>query len=316
MRNSKSIDARTLRRTITRVADAVRLLGPGDHPVFNLDKVSGEAYLPDVNLFSGSRWLLPSMKVSFEVLAYAYESYAEQKLGAVPSCGKVVEQTLKMADVRGCTGVFDRYVDPLSWYTPAVRLVAYASQIPGATLETCYSERRFAVEFDGARFEVSPVGVYSNIAQAIVPAVHPANDIEDGLIWLPEKRTESKILVALDEMLPARGKELRVIAAAFEQRLLNPTQFVSNLSGCTRKIYNESDRLRRVEAAERAVQALYEDHDNVIQRLYGELVPKLYTSREFLRHFGSVSAGRNRKLRQRTKDEWAERLRNRAISQY
>lgn len=318
MSYSRSLDPRLRRRLTTRIASGIRSLGPGEHPVFNLTEVSGEVYLPEVHLFSdaAASWMLPSMKSDVETLIYAYEVFAEQELGTTPNPGKVIEEVFKSAEVPGMTQVFDLGRDPLQWFTPAVRLVAYAGTFKDSTVDFDFETQTYSAYVGGAHFEVSPKGVFSNAQCVVIPATAAPTDTATAAMRLPSEVSSSKIIVALDQMLtsPTRdyGAHLRVLSALFETRLLNPTQFLAALVKTEPVEDDGSAAIRRQAAAEQALRVLQHIERDVVRNLYSAVVPSLYSSREFVRTFGSTASTNGaRKIRPRTRTEWAEQIRAR-----
>ena len=320
MSYSRNLDDRLRRRLTTIFVTEVKKLGPGTYPLFNLADVQGETYLPQVSLFDNraAAWLLPQLKVSAESVVYAYEVFVEQSLGTTPHPGKAAEDALKTCGARGMTKVFDLSRDPRHWFTPAVRLLAYASLCEGAEVFVDTETNVFIVDVDGAHLEVSPQGVYSNAKGELVkPALEPT-DTETADMRLPGTTSTSKIIAALDEMLQRKrkdfGEHLRILSAMFEHRVANPTQFV--------KAFKEPDPVafvplvseaKRKKAANEAEQVLFHCDFCVMPKLYAALVPTLFTSREFAASFGSTAAKfNNRQIRERTRQEWAERIRARA----
>lgn len=331
MKHLRLFDLKLARKLTSRITRHLKDHGIAEALPTAIAEASGTEHLPEVHLFQAGykappwTWILPTPTFDESTLVYAYEAFAEQSLGITRYPGRAAEEVLAR-EFKSCgKGAIDLGCAPRSWLGPAARLVALAQAFPGAQVRADFETGTFSATLvGGAHLEVSPRGVYSNFQGLVVPAVVSPEDVATAAMRLEAIDTGDRTLVALARVF--RGDEdklrmLRALAACLESGAYSKLELRTALDKAADPSANRRLPARfarsgslaqaREDAVELALQAMAAGGDGLMSRLYHSVVPVLYSSREFVRQYGSIS-NRKRKVSDTTLNDWAERITERA----
>lgn len=317
--SNSSSDYAVCRRLLRIVANHLMDQGTLNLLQAAVDNAKGSLELPSLSLFSeGGKhkpvtWMLPKVKCDEATLVYAYEAFVAQPLGVTPNPGKVAEQALNDELAGNVRRALNRERDPRAWFTPAARLVAMAQFFDGAEVFADFDTETFSANIGGAFFMASPSAVYSNYKEANVHAALPPTDVLRATGYLQEVTTRARLIVALGSMLASLSDArlvLRGLLGCIEQGVTTEMDLLHSLTN--RQAMRRQSAADPQAVADLALQTLSAGGEDLIRNLYQVVVPTLYTSREFVRHFGSTSAKQKRRVRDPTIEKWAEMVTTRA----
>lgn len=337
-RSKVTLDALTVYRAVTTLKRGLSAAGQlhnlSDAVARNTNNTS-EVRLPGFDLFSGGdkrapcTWLLPKLVSGEAELLYAYESVADRPMGGFRAPYEIPEQILLDAGNPRAKVKLGDSARASHWFTPMVRLVAYAQV--RAEAQAHVSQGSYSIHIGNGYMEVSPRGVYSNLEGKFIPAVRPPEDMETATLAVPGVVTTHKTLAALHELAQEADHStllaLTACAHAVHERVLSPIKLLHMLNNTVYRAGRDNPTLKPspvrsyavrdpncvVQAIQQALSALETNGPYVRDAFYSAAVPGLYTSREFSNRFGHPTNHRPGTVRDSTLVRWREAVKQRAV---
>jgi hypothetical protein len=336
-RSKVTLDALTVRRAVTALKRGLSSSGQLQHLSDALARHAHnrhEIFLPGFDLFSGGdkrapcTWLLPKLISGEAELLYAYESVADRPMGGFRAPYEIPTQVLLDAGNPRAKVKLGDSARSSHWFTPMVRLVAYAQV--RAEAQANVTGGTYSIHIGNGYMEVSPKGVYSNLEGRFVPAVSPPADIAEAVMAVPGVVTTHKIISALHELAQeADHSTLLALTActhALHEGLVSPSKLLHMLNHTVYRAgrdtpslqperavrYTETDPNWVVQSIQQTLNSLQKNGPYVREAFYSAAVPGLYTSREFSNRFGHPSNHKPGTVRDSTLVKWREAVKQRA----